>query len=74
MTGLTALQSVQFVSFKGKRLAILREEDWETLIEWIENIEDEQIVKKALADLKKAKGNRASAGWLEWDQIEQELE
>jgi len=33
MTGLDALQSVQFVRKKGKRLAVVSAEDWETLIE-----------------------------------------
>jgi hypothetical protein len=73
MTGLTALQSVQFVNVKGKRLAVLSAEDWETLIEWLENFEDQQIVQQALTDLKVSGGDRKVAGWLEWDQIEQEL-
>jgi hypothetical protein len=33
MTGLEALQSVQFVTKKGKRFAIVRADDWESLIE-----------------------------------------
>ena len=40
----------------------------------LENIEDEQIIKKALADLKSANNDRIAAGWLEWDKIEQDLE
>ncbi len=35
MTGVEALQSVQFVTVKGKRLAVLSAEDWEALIEWM---------------------------------------
>jgi hypothetical protein len=36
MTGTEALQSVQFVTVKGKRLAVLNAEDWEALVEWLE--------------------------------------
>jgi PHD/YefM family antitoxin component YafN of YafNO toxin-antitoxin module len=32
MTGLDALQSVQFVTAKGKRFAVLSAEDWEALM------------------------------------------
>ena len=73
MTGLDALQSVQFVSKKGKRLAILSSEDWETLIEWLETLEDGQIARQALAELKAAKGNRRRAGWLEWAKVKDDL-
>jgi hypothetical protein len=74
MTGLDALQSVQFVTKKGKRLAILSVEDWEALIEWLETLEDVQIARKALGELKAAKGNRRRAGWLEWNTVKDELE
>jgi hypothetical protein len=52
MTGLDVLQSVQFVTKKGKRLAILSGEDWEALIEWLETLEDVQIARQAFAELK----------------------
>jgi hypothetical protein len=74
MSGLEALQSVQFVTRKGKRLAVLRAEDWEALIEWLETLEDAQVAREALAALKAAKGNRRRAGWLEWDAVKDELE
>jgi hypothetical protein len=74
MTGLDALQSVQFVSKKGKRLAVLRAEDWEALIEWLETLEDAQIARQAFAKLKAAKGNRGRARWLEWNTVKDELE
>jgi len=74
MTGLELLQSVQFVTVKGKRLAVLNAEDWEALIEWLETVEDIQIAHKAFAELKEAGGDRKKAGWLEWDEVEQELE
>jgi|HubBroStandDraft_2_1064218.scaffolds.fasta_scaffold2704425_1 hypothetical protein len=74
MTGLDALQSVQFVSKKGKRLAVLSGDDWEALIEWLETLEDVQIAREAFAELKEAKGNRRRAGWREWNAVKDELE
>ncbi len=73
MTGLDALQSVQFVTKKGKRLAILSAEEWEALIEWLETLEDVQIARDAFADLKAARNNRRRAGWLEWNAVKDEL-
>ena len=73
MTGLEALQSVQFVTRKGKRLAILGADDWEALIEWLETLEDCQSARQAFAELKAAKGNRRRAGWLAWDAVKDEL-
>ena len=73
MTGLDALQSVQFVSKKGKRLAVVGADDWETLIEWLETLEDAQIARAAFAELKAAKGNRRRAGWREWDAVKDAL-
>jgi hypothetical protein len=73
MTGLDALQSVQFVSKKGKRLAVLNADDWESLIEWLETLEDANVAKEAFAQLKAAKGNRKRAGWLDWDKVKDEL-
>jgi PHD/YefM family antitoxin component YafN of YafNO toxin-antitoxin module len=73
MRGLDALQSVQFVTRKGKRLAVLSAEDWEALIEWLESLEDAQIARAAFAELTAAKGNRRRAGWLEWNAVKGEL-
>ena len=73
MTGLDALQSVQFVSKRGKRLAVLNADDWESLIEWLETLEDANIAKGAFAKLKAAKGNRKRAGWLEWDKVKRQI-
>ena len=73
MSGLDALQSVQFVSQKGKRFAVLNADDWESLIEWLETLEDAQIARQALAELKAAKGNRAKAGWRKWDAVRDKL-
>lgn len=69
MTALEALQSVQFVTAKGKRFAVLNADDWEALIEWLETLEDISIVRDALAELKAADGDRQRAGWLEWERV-----
>ena len=73
MTGLDALQGVQYFSAKGKRFAVLNLEDWEALIEWLETTEDVDIAKKRLAELKAANGDRKKAGWLKWDDVRGEL-
>jgi len=74
MTGLEVLQSVEFINLKGKQVAVLNLEDWQALIEWLETLEDVQIARKAFDELKAAGGNRQRAGWLKWDDIDQELE
>ena len=73
MTGLELLQSVQYVTVKGKRLAVVNAADWEALIEWLETLEDIQIAKQAFAELKALGGDRKRAGWLAWDEIKEEL-
>jgi len=73
MSGLEILQSVQFVTAKGKRLAILSADDWEALIEWLETLEDLQIARKAFAELKAAQGNRQRIGWVEWKTATSEI-
>jgi hypothetical protein len=73
MTGLDALQSVQFVTVQGKRLAIVSAEDWETLVEWLETVEDTATAQQAFTQLKAAGGDRARAGWRKWSEVEGEL-
>jgi hypothetical protein len=73
MTALEALQSVQFITVQGKRFALLNADDWETLIEWLETVEDLDIAKEAMAEFKAADRDREKAGWLEWDSVEAEL-
>jgi len=73
MIGVEALQSVQFVTVKGKRLAVLSVEDWEAFIEWAETLEDTQIARETFAELKAAGGDRKRAGWLEWEEAKKEL-
>jgi hypothetical protein len=73
MTGVQALQSVQFVTAKGRRLAVLEAAEWEALVEWLETVEDRQIAKQAFAELDAAGGDRRRAGWLEWSAVAGEL-
>lgn len=73
MTGLEALQSVQYVTIKGKRLAVIGADDWETLIEWLETIEDVHLAQEAYRALQTHNGNRERAGWLKWDDVQDEL-
>ncbi|MCB0171852.1 MAG: hypothetical protein KDJ97_15000 [Anaerolineae bacterium] len=73
MTGLEALETVQYVTVKGKRLAIVGLEDWEALIEWLETFEDVKIAQQAFDELKAVGGDRKKAGWLKWDDVKEEL-
>ena len=74
MTGLEALQSVQYVTAKGKRLAVIGIDEWEALIEWLETLEDTQIAGQAYEELEASGGDRERAGWREWDQVRETLE
>ncbi len=73
MTALEALESVQYVTVKGKRLAIVSADEWEAMIEWLETVEDVHIAKEAFAELEAANGDRARAGWLKWDDVKEDL-
>ena len=73
MTGLEALQSVQYATVKGKRFAIINMDDWGALIEWLETLADAQIARQAFAELKAFGGDRERAGWLRWDEVKEEL-
>jgi hypothetical protein len=73
MTGLELLQSVQYVTVKGKRLAVISADDWEALIDWLETLEDIHIARQAFAELKTFGGDRERAGWLRWDDVKGEL-
>ena len=74
MSGLEALQSVQYVSAKGKRFAVVDADSWEAMIEWLEDVEDRDVVKESLTELKQAGGDRAKAGWRSWEEVQAELE
>jgi hypothetical protein len=73
MSELEALQSVQFVTIKAKRFAVVDADEWEALIVWLETIEDLQIFKKAYNELESAQGNRQQAGWLRWEDVRDEI-
>lgn len=74
MTGLDALQSVQYVTVNGRRVAVVNIDDWEAMIEWLETVEDTRIAREALAALEAAGGSPEQAGWRRWEDVEQELD
>ncbi|MBX2999983.1 MAG: hypothetical protein KF893_15790 [Caldilineaceae bacterium] len=74
MTGLKALESVQYVTVQGKRLAVVDADDWEAMLEWLETVEDLEIAKSAYESLADSDGDRDRAGWLKWDDIREALE
>lgn len=74
MTALEALQSVQFVTVNGRRLAVLNADDWDCVVEWLETLEDVDTAKQARRAFEAAGRNRQAAGWLRWDAVRDELE
>jgi len=73
MTALEALESVQYVTVKSKRLAIVSADEWEAMIEWLETLEDVALAKEAFAQLEAAGGDRERVGWLKWDDVKEDL-
>ena len=73
MSGLEALQSVRFVTVNGKRMAVVDGDDWEAMIEWLETLEDVDAARQAFAALRAAGGDRRKAGWLRWEDAEDQL-
>jgi hypothetical protein len=69
MIGLEALQSVQYVTVRGQRLAVVGLDEWEAMVEWLEALEDAQIARQAFDELKAVGGDRERAGWLKWDEV-----
>ncbi len=74
MSGLEAIQSVQYVTTKGKRFAVVDADSWEAMIEWLEDIEDRDVLKESLTELKQAGGNRKKAGWRSWNDVQAEVD
>ena len=74
MSGLEALNSVQFVTVKGKRLAVVDAADWEALVDWLETLEDRQTVREAIQGLRATGGNRERLGWAEWNRVAGDIE
>jgi hypothetical protein len=73
MTGIEALQSVQYVTINDRRLAVVSLDEWEAMIEWLETLEDVQVAKEAYDQLDAVDGDRERAGWLKWDEIKDDL-
>ena len=73
MTGLEALESVQYVTAKGRRFAVVGIDEWEAMIEWLETLEDVQIAREAFDELEAFGGDRERASWLRWDEVKEEL-
>ena len=48
--------------------------DSEAMLEWLETLEDTEVVREAIGHLKSADGDRAKAGWLRWDDVVKELD
>jgi hypothetical protein len=74
MKGSQTVQSMQFVTVKGKRLAVLDAADWEAFVEWLETVEDGAIARSALAELQAAGNDPVQAGWLKWEEGDRLLE
>lgn len=68
------LRSVQFVvDHEGRQTAVLLDiQTWETLINWIETVTDTRIASQILTELKQAGGRPEQAGWLDWNEINEE--
>ena len=49
--------------------AVLSADDWEALIDWLEEAEDAQAVREAYQALQAADGDRRRAGWVEWKSV-----
>ena len=74
MTGLEAVQNVQFVTVKQKRFAVIEADEWEALVAWLERLEDLYIFKESYAELNAAGGDRQRAGWRLWEDVRDEIE
>ena len=51
MSVLEAVQTVQYVTVRDKRFAVIAADEWEALVTWLETLEDLQIFKNAYAEL-----------------------
>jgi hypothetical protein len=70
ISALEAIQTVQIVTIKNKRFAVIDADEWEALIEWLETLEDLQVFKEAYNQLEAAGDNRERAGWLRWEEVQ----
>lgn len=73
MGGVDALQSVQFATVNGRRVAVIDGDEWEARIEWLETLEDWALAHAARGALRAASGERKGAGWLNWNEVREQL-
>lgn len=73
MVGLQAIQSVQYVTVSGKRLVILDAEEWDALMELLEDSEDIALARRVDAEMEAAGGDPEAAGYVRWEDVEREL-
>ncbi len=73
MTALEVIQSVRYITVRDKRYAFVDAEEWESIVDWIETLEDLQVFRQATAELEAAGNDPEQAGWLRWDDIRDEL-
>ena len=74
MSVLESMRSAQFVvDAKDQHTGVfLSAEAWESLLHWLEMLEDLALAKRALLQLQAAGGRPADAGWLEWSKVKDE--
>ncbi len=78
MNGLDILQSVQFVVDQQGRPAAVQISiaDWESLLDWLEDVEDRALVREALPRLRQGPEKVGALRWediaAEWDGPESE--
>lgn len=69
MTDIETLQTVQYMTIKGKRFAVVALEEWESLLERLVTLEDVEVAKRIFAKLKETNGGSKKADWLEWGNV-----
>ena len=71
MSGSEILKSVRYVvDEKGRRAAVQIEmEAWESLLKWIEDLEDQTSIKEALPRMR---GGPQKGNALEWNEVKTE--
>ena len=54
--------------------AVLDIEEWKRLLEWLDDEEDLQVAREALAELAAVGNDANNAGWLKWEDVRDELD
>lgn len=70
MSNLEALQSVQYMTIRGERFAVIPVEEWNALLEWLETVDDVDVADLPFAGLKEANGNAQKSDWLKWEEMD----